>query len=158
LLAALLHTAQARADLPETDRLDASVILDECHNLLNLPIGLDDALAEFRGLHVSLVLAHQYLGQLSPRMLAAIDANARNKVIFSVSPRDARELAHHVEPYFAAEDLSHRDAYGIVCRLVIDGLDAEPFSLNTRPAPPVWPGRPPVLRAAALARGVPVGD
>jgi hypothetical protein len=156
LLAALLHTAQARADLPEADRLDCSVVLDECHNLLNLPIGLDDALAEFRGLHVSLVLAHQYLDQLSPKMRAAIDANARNKVIFAVSPRDARDLAHHVEPYFTPEDLTHRDAYGIVCRLVIDGLDAQPFSLNTRPAPPAWPGRADLLRAAARARGLPV--
>jgi hypothetical protein len=49
LLAALWQAALARADQPEQGRLDASVIVDECHNFLHLPIGIDDALAEARG-------------------------------------------------------------------------------------------------------------
>lgn len=155
LLAALLHAASARADQREADRLDASLVIDECQKFLNLPLGIDDALAQARALRLSLVLAHQYLDQLTPTMRAAIDANARNKVIFAVSPRDAKELGHHVAPYFEPEDLTHRDAYGVVCRLVIKGRDAEPFSLNTRPAPPPWPGRAELLRTAARARGLP---
>lgn len=51
-----------------------------------------------------------------------------------------------------------RDAYGIVCRLIIDGRDGEPFSLTTRPAPPPWPGRAEHLRAAARERGLSVAD
>jgi hypothetical protein len=47
-----------------------------------------------------------------------------------------------------------RDAYGVIVRLVIDGRDAEPFSLTTRPVPPPWPGRAADLRAAARARGL----
>jgi len=158
LLAALLHTASARADLREVDRLDATLALDEAHLFLNLPVGVDTALATARALRLCLVLAHQHLGQLTPAMSTAIDANARNKVFFNLSPRDARELAHHVAPYFTAEDLMHRDAYGVVCRLVIDGRDGEPFSLHTRPAPPAWPGRADTLRAAARDRGLSQGD
>jgi hypothetical protein len=158
LLACLLHTAGQRADLNEQDRLDASLILDEAHTFLHLPVGIDDALAQARALRLGLVLAHQHLGQLSARMAQAIDANARNKVFFALPPRDARELAHHVAPYFEAEDLQHRDAYGIVCRLVIDGRDSEPFTLATRPAPPAWPGRAATLRVAARDRGLPRAD
>jgi hypothetical protein len=158
LLAALFNAASARADLPEVDRLDASLVLDECQTFLHLPVGVDNALATARALRLSLVLAHQHLGQLSASMAGAIDANARNKVFFSLPPKDARDLAHHVAPYFEPEDLMRRDAYGIVCRLVIDGRDGEPFSLNTRPAPPAWPGRAEALRAAARARGLSVGD
>ena len=127
-------------------------MVDECHNFLNLPIGLDHALAEARGLHLSLVLAHQHLGQLNPSMLAAIDANARNKIYFSLAPGDARDLAHHVKPHFAADDLTDRDAYGVVCRLMLDGRPAEPFSLTTRPAPPAIPGRADALRAEQRQR------
>ncbi len=156
LLAALLHAAAGRADQREQDRLDATLALDECHAFLHLPVGVDTALATARALRLSLLLAHQHLGQLSPGMAAAIDANARNKVFYSLPPKDARELAHHVAPYFEAEDLMHRDAYGVVCRLVIDGRDGEPFSLNTRPAPPAWPGRADLLRQAARARGLSV--
>ncbi len=158
LLAALLHAAAGRADQRETDRLDATLALDECHAFLHLPVGVDTALATARALRLSLLLAHQHLGQLSPGMAAAIDANARNKVFYSLPPKDARELAHHVAPYFEAEDLMHRDAYGVVCRLVIDGRDGEPFSLHTRPAPPAWPGRAQMLREAARARGLSVAD
>lgn len=155
LLAALLHTAGRRANLPEHQRLDASLIVDECHNFVNLPIGLDDALAETRALRLSLLLAHQHLGQLSRPVFQAIDANARSKVFFSLAPGDADDLVHHVKPYFAAEDLIHRDAYGMVCRLVIAGRNGEPFTLRARPAPPVWPGHAELLRQAARARGLP---
>jgi hypothetical protein len=158
LLAALLHAASSRADQPETDRLDASLILDEAHTFLHLPVGVDTALATARALRVSLVLAHQHLGQLTASMAGAIDANARNKVFFTLPPRDARELVHHVAPYFDADDLMHRDAYGVVARLVIDGRDGDPFSLHTRPAPPAWPGRADDLRAAARTRGLNVAD
>jgi hypothetical protein len=158
LLAALLHAASSRADQPERDRLDATLALDEAHLFLNLPVGVDTALATARALRLSLVLAHQHLGQLTPNMAAAIDANARNKVFFTLAPRDARELAHHVAPYFEPEDLMHRDAYGVVCRLVLDGQDGQPFSLHTRPAPPAWPGRAEFLRAAARERGLSIAD
>ncbi|HZM74826.1 MAG TPA: hypothetical protein VFC19_03820 [Candidatus Limnocylindrales bacterium] len=158
LLAALLHTAGRRAALPESQRLDATLVIDEAHNFVNLPIGLDDALAETRALRLSLLLAHQHLGQLSRSMFQAIDANARSKVFFSLAPADADDLAHHVKPYFAAEDLIHRDAYGMVCRLVIAGRNGEPFTLRARPAPPVWPGRAQLLRQAARARGLPATE
>jgi hypothetical protein len=104
LLAALLHAANGRADQPEYDRLDATLILDEAHTFLHLPVGVDTALATARALRLSLVLAHQHLGQLTPGMAGAIDANARNKVFFSLPPKDARDLGHHVAPYFAPED------------------------------------------------------
>ena len=155
LLAALLHIAGRRTALPESQRLDATVVVDEAQNFVNLPIGLDDALAETRAMRLSLLLAHQHLGQLSRPVFQAIDANARSKVFFSLAPGDADDLAHHVKPYFAAEDLIHRDAYGMVCRLVIRGRNSEPFTLRARPAPPVWPGRAQLLREAARARGLP---
>ena len=127
-------------------------------DVLNLLLGVDDALAQARAFRLGLVLAHQNLGHLTTRMAAALDANARNKVLVALPPKDVQELAHHVAPYFEPEDLAHRDAYGIVCRLVIDGRDAEPFTLSPRPAPPAWPGRAEALRAAARARGLPQAD
>lgn len=43
------------------------------------------------GLH--LTLAHQYLGQLSPRMRAAVWGNTWTKIVFGISEADAQELA-----------------------------------------------------------------
>lgn len=155
LLAALWQAALARADQPEHRRLDASVIVDECHNFLHLPIGLDDALAEARGLRVSFVLAHQHLTQLPAEVRDAVLANARNKIVFTVSPDDARKLADHLGPILTPEDLYRRSAYTACVRLVVNGEDTPGFTIATAPASPAVPGRADRLRSAARARGLP---
>lgn len=132
-------------------RPDAVVYVDECQNFLNLPGTLADVLAEARGYHVGLVMAHQHLGQLPRDLAEAISANARNKIYFSCSPEDARVLARHTEPAIPASALSrlgnHRTAVG----LVRQGRDLPAFTLATRPMPPAIAGRAEVSRAAGRA-------
>lgn len=158
LLAQLWQTALTRASLPEDDRPDAAAYIDEVHNFLHLPIGLDDALGEARGYHLSLVLAHQHLAQLPKEMGEALHANARNKLFFTVSPDDAKRLAGHVGPYLAAEDLAWLDRFQAASRLVIDQRNTPGFTMATRPAPPAVPGRAEELRAAARVHGLPRAD
>ena len=126
------------------------VVLDECHNFLHLPIGIDDALAEARGLHTSFVLAHQYLGQLSGDMAEAIDANARNKVYFALAPRDAVDQARHLRPYLDDGDLIRLGGYEVVLRPVAGGPGGASGHRRHRAAPtqPIK-GRSEVLRRAA---------
>ena len=155
LLTGLWQAATARTGQPEAERLDASVVVDECHNFLHLPIGLDDALAEARSYRVSWVLAHQHLGQLPSTMGAAIDANARNKVYFALSPADAHVLARHTVPHLDETDLAGLDGYQIACRLMTGSRPARPFTLATLPPPPALPEGLAAARAAARTRGLP---
>lgn len=149
LLAGLWQATTARARIPEHQRLDCAVVLDECHNFLHLPIGIDDALAEARGLHTSFVLAHQYLGQLSGEMVEAIDANARNKVYFALAPRDAVDQARHLRPYLDDGDLIRLGGYEVVLRPVANGRVVPPATADTEPPPPPIKGRSEALRKAA---------
>jgi energy-coupling factor transporter ATP-binding protein EcfA2 len=149
LVAGIWQAATARAGRAE--RPDASVYVDECQNFLALPGTLDDVLAEARGYHLSLTLAHQHLGQLPKDLAEAASANARNKVFFCVSPEDARVLARHTEPYLSAYDLAHLGAFQAACRLVVGGRELHAFTLRARPMPPVAPGRAAEARAAARA-------
>jgi RecA/RadA recombinase len=155
LLTGLWQAATARTGQPEQARLDASVVVDECHNFLHLPIGLDDALAEARSYRVSWVLAHQHLGQLPATMGAAIDANARNKVYFALSPADAHVLAKHTVPHLDETDLAGLDGYQIACRLMVGSRSVRPFTLATLPPAPALPGGLAAARAAARTRGLP---
>ncbi len=139
LVATVWQAATARAD--DAVRPDTTLYVDECQNFLALPTAIDDVLAEARGYHLSVVLAHQHLGQLPKDLFDAASANARNKVYFSVSPEDARVLARHTEPYLKPYDLCHLDAYQVACRLVVGGRDLHAFTLRTRRMPPVVPGR-----------------
>lgn len=150
LLAGLWQATTARAQIPENDRVNCRIVIDECQNFLHLPIGIDDALAEARGLRTSFVLAHQYLGQLSDDMADAIDANARNKVYFALAPKDAADQARHVHPYLSDGDLIRLGAYEIVLRPIAGGRALAPVTAETLPAPPTAAGgRADLLRAAA---------
>ncbi|MFE3259477.1 type IV secretory system conjugative DNA transfer family protein [Nocardia sp. NPDC059091] len=152
LLSGLWAAAVRRADRAPEDRPDATLIVDECHNFLHLPIGVDDALAEARGYRVCLVLAHQHLDQLPPEIRGAVDANARNKIVFTVSPDDATKLARHFRPYFDDNDLSGRPSYEISARILNAGTAVAPFNLSALPLPDAIPDRADMLRAAARAR------
>ncbi len=149
LVARVWQAASARAD--DAHRPDATLYIDECQNFLALPTAIDDVLAEARGYHLSVVLAHQHLGQLPKDLFEAASANARNKVYFCVSPEDARVLARHTEPYLTPYDLCHLGAYQVACRLVVSGEDLHAFTLRTRPMPTAIPGRAGEARDAARA-------
>ena len=127
--------ATARAATPQHLRRDAALVIDECHNFLHLPVGIDDLLAEARGLRLSLTLAHQNLAQLPRDLRAGISTNARNKIFFTVGPDDARDLARHTTPHLDEHDLAHLDAFHAAARLVHHDAEAPAFTLRTRPLP-----------------------
>lgn len=85
-----------------------------------------------------------------------MDANARNKIMFTVSSGVATKLARHVAPFLDADDLSHRGAFQVTVRIVHHGHDRPPFTLDTLPLPAPVPGGAERLRAAARARTGPV--
>lgn len=141
IVARIWQATTARIRTPGPSRRDASLILDEAHNFLNLSTPVEDMLAEARGLRLSLVLAHQNLSQLSRELRDALSANARSKIFFTASPEDARELARHTLPWLSEHDLTHLDAYHAAARLVVAGQQAPPFTLATRPLPDPIPHR-----------------
>jgi hypothetical protein len=132
------QAATGRARRPAAERADAAVYVDECQNFVTtLPRSFDEVLAESRGYGVSWVLAHQHLGQLPRDLRDAVSANARNKVLFTMSPEDAFVLARHTSPRLTDHDLANLDAYHAAVRLVVGGQDQPAFTMKTRPAPDV---------------------
>ncbi|WP_067885708.1 type IV secretory system conjugative DNA transfer family protein [Nocardia vaccinii] len=155
LVARTWQAATARADTPATERADAALYLDEFHNFLHSSTPVEDMLAEARGLRLSMVLAHQNLGQLTPALREAISSNARNKIYFALSPEDSRDLARHTLPQLSEHDLAHLDAFHAAARLVINGENIAPYTLHTEPLPAPVPGRARHIRAAARAHTTP---
>ncbi|GAA2535761.1 type IV secretory system conjugative DNA transfer family protein [Pseudonocardia sp. RS010] len=148
-VAAAWQATTARARTPQRDRADASLVIDECHNFLNLPYPIEDMLAEARGFRVAMTLAHQHLGQLPRELREGFSTNARSKIYFNAGPEDARDLARHTAPHLTDHDLTHLGAYHAAARLVLHGEQAPAFTLRTRPLPAPVPGRSREIRAAA---------
>lgn len=143
------QAATGRSHIPQGQRRDAGLYLDEAHNFLNLPYALEDMLAEARGYRLSMTLAHQYLRQLPKELEEGISTNARTKIFFNASPEDAHHLARHTEPRLTAHDLSHLDAFHAAVRPVLHGAEAPAFTAVTEKLPAPVPGRARKIRAAA---------
>ena len=143
------QAATRRARIPQGQRQDAELYLDEAHNFLNLPYPLEDMLAEARGYRLAMTLAHQYLRQLPKELEEGISTNARTKIFFNASPEDARHLARHTEPRLTAHDLSNLDAFHAVVRPVLHGAEAPAFTVVTEQLSPPVPGRARQIRIAA---------
>lgn len=149
VVARVWQDTTGRARIPQRHRRDASLVIDECHNFLNLPYPIEDMLAEARGFRLAMTLAHQHLGQLPRELRDGLSTNARSKIFFTAGPEDARDLARHTAPRLTDYDLSHLGAYHAAARLVLHGEETEAFTLRTRPLSPAVPGRSREIRMAA---------
>jgi hypothetical protein len=90
-IALIAQAAQERATLPAKNRVPTFVYIDEAQDYFDRNIGL--ILAQARKYNVGMVLAHQYLGQLEPKLQEAFAANTAIKFAGGVSAKDARALA-----------------------------------------------------------------
>ena len=140
----------ARAAVEPSRRHVVSVFIDEVQDYLSLPGSLADALAQARSLGAAFHLAHQYRGQLPAALKAGIDANARNKIIFSLSAADAAELARQAIDLEAA-DFQLLPRFGVYARTMHHGRE-NPWCHATTlpPTPPVQDAL--ALRASSQAR------
>ena len=77
--------------MPEGKRLPTFVYIDEAADYFDRNIGL--ILSQARKYNIGMVLAHQYLGQLDPKLQEAFGANTAIKFAGGVSNKDARALA-----------------------------------------------------------------
>lgn len=158
IVARTWQAAIARAAVPEDERRDATLYIDECHNFLTLPGSVDDMLAEARGFRLGLVLAHQDLAQLPAETAAALSANARSKVFFNVDPSDARDLSRHTKPELEEHDLSHLDIYTAAARLLVGNRELPAFTFTTNPPPPIVGEATAIREAVAAAHTRPSND
>ena len=140
----------ARAAVEPSRRHVVSVFIDEVQDYLSLPGSLADALAQARSLGTAFHLAHQYRGQLPAALKAGIDANARNKIIFSLSAADAAELARQAIGLEAA-DFQLLPRFGVYARTMHHGRE-NPWCHATTlpPTPPTQDAL--ALRASSQAR------
>ena len=140
----------ARAAVEPSQRHVVSVFIDEVQDYLSLPGSLADALAQARSLGAAFHLAHQYRGQLPAALKAGIDANARNKIIFSLSAADAAELARQAIDLEAA-DFQLLPRFGVYARTMHHGRE-NPWCQATTlpPTPPTQDAL--ALRASSQAR------
>ena len=136
LLGALLITklqlaAMSRVDVPEEERKDFFLYVDEFQNFATE--SFTNVLSEARKYRLALILAHQYIAQMDETVRDAVFGNVGTMLSFRVGAEDAEFLEKEFAPEFYAQDFCNLAKYNIYLKLMIDGLAGRPFSSKTLP-------------------------
>lgn len=131
LITKLQLAAMERVDIPEKDRKDFFLYVDEFQNFATESFA--NILSEARKYRLDLTMAHQYMEQLDETVLAAVIGNVGSIITFRVGSTDAEVLAKEFIPTFIEEDLINLPKYHIYLKLMIDGIASRPFSALTLP-------------------------
>jgi hypothetical protein len=145
LMAQLWQATLERVTVRPEQRHPVMFYLDEFQDFLRLPLGLSDMLAQARGLGVGLVLAHQFLHQLTDDVKAAMAGTTRTHVLYQLNHDDATVMARSFAP-LTADDLIGLDRYEIAMRPCVEGRTLAPVTATTLPL------LEPTANAAELAR------
>ncbi len=145
LLGAMMITkiqlaAMSRIDIPESERKDFYLYVDEFQNFATESFA--NILSEARKYHLDLIIAHQYVEQLDEIVRAAVFGNVGTIMCFRVGAADAEFLETEFAPYFTPEDLVNLTKFDNYMKLMIDGVASNPFSSSTLPPldKEVWTG------------------
>ncbi len=131
LITKIQLSAMERVDTPEKDRSDFFLYVDEFQNFATESFA--NILSEARKYRLSLIMAHQYMEQLSEEVLAAVIGNVGTIVSFRVGSTDSEILAKEFIPTFLETDIVNLAKYQVFLKLMIDGIASQPFSAMTLP-------------------------
>ncbi len=131
LLGAMMITkiqlaAMGRVDMPEEERADFYLYVDEFQNFATESFA--NILSEARKYHLNLILANQYVTQIDEKVRDAIFGNAGTIVSFRVGATDAEFLEKEFDPVFLMNDIVNLPKFHIYLKLMIDGIAGDAFS------------------------------
>lgn len=131
LITKIYLAAMSRVDVPEKDRQDFNLYVDEFQNFANE--SFKDILSEARKYRLNLILAHQYIAQMDDSVRDAVVGNVGTLITFRVGAYDAEVLEKEFAPEFDVQDIVGLGFGNIYLKLMIDGMASRPFSAVTLP-------------------------
>jgi hypothetical protein len=136
LLGAILVTgiqlaAMGRAEVPERERRDFFLYVDEFQNFATE--AFPTILSEARKYGLSLTLANQYLAQMDEGTRSAVFGNVGSLLVFQAGAEDAEILARQLGGDLTDQDVLTLPKYRAYARLLVAGQPSRPFSFETLP-------------------------
>lgn len=123
--------AMGRANLPENERVDFSLYVDEFQNFATE--SFESILSEARKYRLNLILGNQFMTQLTDKIREAIIGNVGTVISGRIGITDAEMLVKKFAPTFDAEDLTKMPNYQSVTSVMINNVPSAPFSMSFLP-------------------------
>jgi hypothetical protein len=127
----ILVSSLSRTDIPQEERKDFYLYIDEFQNFTTDSIST--ILSEARKYRLILNIAHQFLGQLPEEIQKSVFGNVGTLISFRIGPEDAEFMAKQFVPNFNEQDLINIDNYNAYVKLMISGTISEGFNMATYP-------------------------
>lgn len=125
--------AMSRANIPESERTDFYLYVDEFQNFATDSFAT--ILSEARKYKLNLTMANQYIAQMPEEVRDAVFGNVGTILSFQVGFDDAEYLSGQYGEEVLPNDLVALSKYTAYSRLLIDGMPSKTFSFDTL-APP----------------------
>ncbi len=123
--------AMGRANIHESERRDFALYVDEFQNFSTETFS--DILSEARKYRLSLIVANQFVGQLTDEIRDAVFGNVGTVVGSRTGANDADFLVKYFSPTFDAEDITKMPNYNWAVQMLMNGVPTQPFSMETVP-------------------------
>ncbi|MFZ3009759.1 MAG: TraM recognition domain-containing protein [Candidatus Microsaccharimonas sp.] len=124
--------AMGRADIPEAERVDFTLYVDEFQNFAT--DSFESILSEARKYRLSLVLANQFMTQLTDKIREAIIGNIGTVISGRIGITDAEILQKKFTPTFDAEDLTKLPNFKTITTVMINNVPSAAFSMSLVPS------------------------
>jgi hypothetical protein len=157
-LTKIKQAGMERASIPEAERKDFYLYVDEFQNVVTQTF--ENILSEARKYGLNLTIAHQYVGQILPKVHQAILGNCGSIISFRVGGEDAVKLKPEFEPLFGVKDMINLAVTEFYIKMTIDGESYDPFSAETlRVLPPIHPSyKEEIIAASREKYSIPKDD
>lgn len=125
--------AMSRADIPEDQRKDFYLYIDEFQNFSTESFAT--ILSEARKYKLWLIVANQFSTQLEEVIRNAIFGNVGTIISMTIGYDDALIMSNQFKSMVSANDFLDLPKYNAYVKLMIDGVVSDPFNVKTLPLP-----------------------
>lgn len=129
IVAQFEQAALARAKVPEQERRDFALYIDEFQNFTTDRFA--SILSEARKYRLSLTVAHQYLDQLDEGLRAAVFGNVGTFITFRCGERDARVLCEEFSRTYSADAFTSLANYEAIMQVLDQGEQRQAVRART---------------------------
>jgi len=141
LVSKIQMAAMRRASMKDEERLDFYLYIDEFQNFTTDSIST--ILSEARKYKLNLIMAHQFIPQLTDEIKNAVLGNVGSMGAFRIGAEDAEFLEKQFEPGFSRFDLVNLDNFSIVMKMMLNNKTSTPFKMEIYPPSK---GRPEIVQ------------
>lgn len=129
LVPKILSAAMSRSNIPESQRKDFYLYVDEFQNFATEDFA--QILSEARKYKLNLTVANQYIAQMTEEVKNAVFGNVGTLISFKVGVSDAEFLEKEFEPVFNQKDLINLENRNTYVKTISKGEVQQPFSMQT---------------------------